>query len=183
MGNRSNRRKRWPWLLLGAFAVAAFWLWPRLNPELLEPLIASRFPRVRWIDSETLAAWLARPPAMRPVVLDVRTEEEFATSQLQGASRADPQGDDLEALRIPEDATVVLYCSVGYRSAVLAQKLGVAGVDEVYNLRGGIFAWANEGRPVYTKEGPARQVHPYDRLWGRFLRKELWAPVIEGVGE
>jgi rhodanese-related sulfurtransferase len=181
MGERSKKRKRWPWLLLGAFGAAVLWLWLRPKPELLKPVIAARFPSVRWIDTKTLAQLLTRPPEARPVLLDVRTKDEFATSQLQGARRADPQGGNLEALGIPEDATVVLYCSLGYRSAALAQKLSEAGIDEVYNLQGGIFAWANEGRPVYAEEGRAQQVHPYDHFWGRFLREELRAPLPEGT--
>lgn len=179
MGKRAKKTKRWPWLLLGAFGLGTLLLLRRPRPELLKPLIAARFSGVRWIDTRTLAEWMAPPPAKRLVLLDVRTEDEFATSQLRGARRVDPQARSLDALQIPEDATVVVYCSLGYRSAALAEKLSASGVDEVYNLEGGIFAWANEGRPIYEAQSLAQQVHPYDQLWGRFLRKGLRAPLSE----
>jgi len=72
---------------------------------------------------------------------------------------------------------IVVYCSVGYRSSALAEKLARAGMTNVFNLEGSIFAWANEGRPVYrgdTLLNPA-QVHPFNTKWGQLLRPELRA--------
>jgi hypothetical protein len=48
----------------------------------------------------------------------------------------------------------------------------------VYNLDGSIFQWANEGRPLYSGTNRVASVHPYDREWGRFLKKELHAPAV-----
>jgi rhodanese-related sulfurtransferase len=114
---------------------------------------------------------LADDPSL--VVLDVRTPEEFAVSHLPGAVRVDPDRADLGSLAVAEESTVVVYCSVGYRSAAIAEALEAAGVERVYNLRGGIFAWANEGRPMIRDGAPVHRVHPYDPIWGRLLRKEL----------
>ncbi len=36
---------------------------------------------------------------------------------------------------------------------------------------------ANEGRPVVGPTGPTGKVHPYNRVWGRFLGKERRAEV------
>ena len=47
------------------------------------------------------------------------------------------------------------------------------GYTEVYNLEGSIFAWANEGRPVYRGKERVQVVHPYDKIWGRLLKKSL----------
>ena len=44
-----------------------------------------------------------------------------------------------------------------------------AGFEHVYNLEGGIFQWANEGRALYRAGEPAEKVHPYNRTWGRLL--------------
>jgi hypothetical protein len=70
---------------------------------------------------------------------------------------------------------VVVYCSVGWRSAALADRLLAAGLDDVHNLRGSIFDWANKGLPLVRDGEPAREVHPYGRLWGLLLRPELRA--------
>ncbi len=115
--------------------------------------------------------------APQPLLLDVRSSDEFQVSHLRGAVRVDPEHPDLEALQLPEDAPIFVYCSVGYRSAAVAQQLTASGADEVYNLKGGIFAWANEGRPIIRDGERASAVHPYDGIWGQLLRRELrWTP-------
>ena len=75
---------------------------------------------------------------------------------------------------VSSDQRIVLYCSVGHRSSELAQFLMKKGYTEVYNLEGSIFAWANEGRPVYRGNERVKVVHPYDRTWGRLLKESLW---------
>lgn len=104
------------------------------------------------------------------VLLDVRSAEEFEVSHLAGARWVDP-GKDVagQVGDVPRDAEVVVYCSVGYRSSGAARQLLHAGWVDVANMEGGIFQWANEGRPV----GPAGVVHPYDRNWGRLLGDEV----------
>ena len=155
--------------------VAASALTLGLEPESLEPLISVRFPKVQWVDTTTLADWLAAEPADAPLLLDVRRADEFAVSHLQGARRVDPDRSAIERLELPTGRRIVLYCSVGYRSGAVAERLEDAGYEDVYNLEGGIFAWANEGRPVFHGDTPAGVVHPYDAAWGILLRKDLRA--------
>jgi len=145
----------------------------------LKPVISARFPDVQWIDSATLSRWMKHKAPKHLVLLDARTKAEFAVSHLRGARRIDPDAPDIKSLRIPPDATVVVYCSVGYRSADIAHQLMGAGIGKVYNLEGGIFVWANEGRPVYRDKKRVKLVHPYDKIWGRFLHEDLRAPLPE----
>ena len=70
---------------------------------------------------------------------------------------------------LPEGATVVAYCSVGYRSARLAAALRDRGLADVHNLEGSIFRWANEDRPLFRGDTPVRRVHPFDETWGVLL--------------
>ena len=50
----------------------------------------------------------------------------------------------------------------------------------VYNLKGSIFKWANEGRPVVDSSGQAvSKVHPYSAVWGKCLNSELRASVTK----
>jgi rhodanese-related sulfurtransferase len=135
-------------------------------------LISARFPDVRWVDADTLASWMSGTKTGELVLLDVRNPEEQKVSQLHGAQYLDPAHPDIAALRIPEDATVVVYCSVGYRSAAVIEDLERAGIQNVYNLEGGLFDWANQDRPIYRGEERVEEVHPFNRLWGMLLRKD-----------
>ena len=140
----------------------------------VERMIAAEYPDTPTISADSLAARLGDAP---PLLLDVRTPEEFAVSHLAGARRVDPAGDALppEIGALDRDTPIVAYCSVGWRSAALVQQLRAAGFTDVANLRGSIFRWANEGRPVVRGDSAVREVHPYDRRWGRLLDAELRA--------
>ena len=138
-------------------------------------MIRARFPTVARVSTDTLQSWLDESPQRENLLLfDVREPEEYAVSHLQGARPAPSKDEALKALQgAPSDQRIVLYCSVGYRSSELAQFLMKKGYTEVYNLEGSIFAWANEGRPVYRGKERVKVVHPYDRIWGSLLKKSL----------
>ena len=72
---------------------------------------------------------------------------------------------------------IVVYSSVGYRSARLAHWLAGQGYTNVRNLAGSIFQWANEDRPVFRDGRPTTEVHPYDRRWGLLLESRFRAAV------
>lgn len=128
------------------------------------------FPDVQTISTAELAV-----VKKVPVLLDVRTEKEFAVSHLPGAVQAEKDvAEQLLKMGVPKDREIVVYCSVGYRSAQLAEKLSAAGFLHVLNLEGSIFAWTNEGRSLVNANGPTTGTHPYDRKWGRFLKKNHW---------
>lgn len=132
--------------------------------------IRSRFPDVAQMSTVKLAGLMAAENGDKPVLIDVRAPEEFEVSRIRGAKRAASEHDALQVLmNIDKDYPIVLYCSVGYRSAQLADKLRRRGYSKVFNLEGAIFQWANEGRPVYSDSGRVYRVHPYDRRWGRLL--------------
>jgi|GEM_PF-162527 len=107
------------------------------------------------------------------VLLDAREPEEFAVSRLAGARYAGYDLFDLNMLGdLDRNQTVVVYCSVGYRSEKIAEKLLEAGFSQVYNLYGGIFEWVNAGQPVVDASGKLTDlVHAYNRTWGLFLQK------------
>ena len=151
----------------------------RLEPENdwaeVKRTIRERFPDVRQMSTADLDALLADPAAERPVLVDVRSREEYDVSHLRGALRAESEDEALDVLALePLDRPIVVYCSVGYRSSMLAESLAGAGYTNVANLEGSLFAWANEGRPVVDDSGPVRVVHPYDNTWGRLLDRSLW---------
>lgn len=94
-----------------------------------------------------LAAWLADPTRPAPLVLDVREPWELALAKLPGAQHL-PMGlvpgalDSIDASR-----PVVCLCHHGMRSLQVAHFLERQGFDDVYNLTGGIHAWATQQDP------------------------------------
>ena len=130
-------------------------------------LIQQKFLTVEQISTDQLASWLAsdRPP---PILLDARQPEEYAVSHLPGADHL-PTLVAVQQSEVSLDAMIVVYCSVGYRSARLAQQLQAAGYSHVMNLKGSIFEWHNQGQPLVVDGKPTRAVHPYNRTWGMLL--------------
>lgn len=104
------------------------------------------------------------------VFVDVRPREEFEVSRIPGALHV-PQGGSMD--EIPRNRPVIVYCSVGYRSAQVAEQLQAAGYTNVRNYLGSIFEWANRGGPLEDDAGVATRVHPYSKKWGELLRAEL----------
>lgn len=151
--------------------------------EVLQRRTASKFPEVKWITTEDLARWRADSGRPQPVILDARTGSEFEISHLKGATLIDPYKPSLLALqRLPRDTALVVYSSAGYRGARVASWLGKTGYTRGLNLSGGLFQWANEGRPLFRGESrPTAMVHPYDRKWGLLVerRYRAQAPDLE----
>ncbi len=110
------------------------------------------------------------------LLLDVRSREEYNVSRLPGAVWA--EGDAVAQLRrigIQSSRPIVVYCSVGLRSARLARILAQAGYTNVRNLEGSIFGWANEGRDLENDAGATRGCHPFNVIWGRYLERSRWS--------
>jgi rhodanese-related sulfurtransferase len=83
------------------------------------------------------------------VFLDVRDQPEVNLAKIPGAvhvSRGTMEG-KIEAV-IPRDASVVIYCASGNRSAFAADTLQQMGYVDVCSMAGGIQAWAAEGGDV-----------------------------------
>ena len=154
--------------------------WRSLAFIILKRLISRKFPSVAWLTTKELAQWLNDSSQPQLLLLDARSELEYETSHIQYAERIDPYHPNLEAVTSSKDTPIVVYCSVGYRSARIADRLQQAGCISVYNLEGSIFKWANEKRPLYKNERPTTLVHPYSQLWGQLLNQRDRASVENG---
>ncbi|HUU62085.1 MAG TPA: rhodanese-like domain-containing protein [Acidimicrobiia bacterium] len=83
------------------------------------------------------------------VILDVRTPDEFAAGHLSDAVNLDyysPSFADSLAV-LDRDATYVLYCRTGNRSAEVREMMRGLGFAEVHEIAGGFVAWDEAGRP------------------------------------
>src|SRR5512133_3366490 len=81
-------------------------------------------------------------------LVDVRTDAEVARGKI-------PHGESIPLHLIPmrlneldKSVPTVFYCQMGGRSAQAAAFAAANGFADVYNLQGGITAWAQAGLPV-----------------------------------
>jgi rhodanese-related sulfurtransferase len=135
---------------------------------LIKVWLRKTFPEVPSLTTQELARQLDAGEEFSPILLDARKNEEFAVSHLPNAYLAG-QVETVQQMDLSPDQPMVVYCSVGYRSARLVQKLQQAGFSEAKNLEGSIFQWANEGRPLVRDGKPVETVHPYNPTWGLLL--------------
>jgi len=143
--------------------------------EAVKQEIREKFPDVDHIPIDQLADWILQQRAI--LLVDVREKSEFEISHLENAIHSQQANEIHRLFEEGNFSEVVVYCSVGYRSAEMARLLGHQGLRSVFNLEGSIFEWANQDRPVHSSAGPVEKVHPYDAEWGKLLRRRLRAPL------
>lgn len=116
------------------------------------------------------------------VIFDVREKSEFDVSHIEGAQQLDPGTWGWTFMRKYGERlkgkTIVFYCSVGVRSSKMAQRvqkeLAAKGAKGIFNLRGGIFRWHNDKRPLMSVKGKTPYVHPYDKYWGKLVNRQSY---------
>lgn len=102
-----------------------------------------------------LKALISRDTGGDLKILDVRTPEEFFAGCLKGAKNIDIKAADFDAkiAGLDKNATYLVYCRTGRRSADAYQRMQKAGFTRVLELTGGITAWGEAGNEVQTKCG------------------------------
>ena len=92
------------------------------------------------------------------VLVDVRAPEEVAVSMIPGAITQQQFEKSSQRFR---DGTVIVYCTIGYRSGQYASKLIEQGFT-AKNFKGSILAWCEANQPLVTPQGVAtNRVHTY----------------------
>lgn len=76
------------------------------------------------------------------LLLDVRTDEETAICALPDSIHIPMNLIPLRSNELPDGLPIVVYCHHGIRSLHTAMYLADAGFETLYNLQGGIDAWA-----------------------------------------
>jgi len=87
------------------------------------------------------------------LLIDVREESEYARDHLPGAIHLGKGiiERDIEE-RVPDhNATMILYCGGGFRSALAGDNLQRMGYTHVISMDGGIREWREKGLPL-TKD-------------------------------
>jgi rhodanese-related sulfurtransferase len=110
------------------------------------------------ISSQQLAGYLSRENDF--VLLDIRTEAEFAAGHIQGAQWF-PRGKleyYIQELIQDPNSRIVLYCRTGGRSALATLTLKDMGYSSVVDLEGGFKEWVAEGNSFYNLHGEHKVV-------------------------
>ena len=90
-----------------------------------------------------------------PLVLDVREQNEWDEGHVPGAVHV-PRGhleSRVERAAPDHSRPVLVYCSVGNRSAFAAKTLSELGYEDVVSLSGGFTDWKRNGFPVQLQAG------------------------------
>ncbi|MFK7782811.1 rhodanese-like domain-containing protein [Psychroserpens sp.] len=137
--------------------------------ELLEKYNTKRVP---YISVEQLAM-----PKTNAVILDAREPQEYEISHLKNAIYVGYDNFDINTVinQIPnKEQDIVVYCSLGIRSEIIASKLMKVGYINVKNLYGGIFEWKNKDFSIYnTQKKVTDSVHVFSKEWSKWLTKGI----------
>lgn len=107
------------------------------------------------------------------IILDSREFNEYQVSHIEDAISV---GYDLflmepifETIKNKE-TPIVVYCSLGIRSEMIAAKLKKAGYTDVKNLYGGIFEWKNKQYKVIdSTQQYTNNIHIFSKEWSQWL--------------
>ena len=102
------------------------------------------------IDVATASQRLGGSDESRPLLVDVRERDEFATVRVEGAVLMPLSSFADTYERLPRDRPLLMMCAAGKRSLVAADHLSQQGFSDVMNVSGGITAWRAAGLPVRT---------------------------------
>jgi len=91
-----------------------------------------------------LARWRDDASREAPLLVDVREPREFEYCRIDGALSIPLSELTRRQDELPRDRPLVMVCHHGRRSEHAAMILAGAGFPRVYNLRGGVEAWALE---------------------------------------
>ena len=112
----------------------------------------------------------------KAILLDARETKEYNVSHLKNAICVGYDYFDIQKTieKLPKDKStkIVVYCTLGIRSEIVANKLIKEGYTNVYNLYGGILEWKNNNfQVVDTLGNETEKVHTFNKDWSKWLKK------------
>lgn len=112
----------------------------------------------------------------KAILLDARETKEYNVSHLKNAICVGYDYFDIQKTieKLPKDKStkIVVYCTLGIRSEIVAHKLIKEGYTNVYNLYGGILEWKNNNfKVIDTLGNETEKVHTFNKDWSKWLKK------------
>ena len=152
------------------------WKRPPANWERLEQQLKDNFPEIAPILPAQLSDRETKTKDTAWILLDVRPRSAYAVSHLPQAVPAPDAKSAIAAATGKE--LVVLYDETGRRSADVGREMAKLGFKgHIQRLKGGIFTWAIEKRPLVDDgDKPTDKVAPGDdEHWAKLLPDGLKA--------
>lgn len=146
--------------------------------ESVDEKIEREFPAVQVVSTQVLLTRYEASVDELPIIIDVREIDEFRVSHLDDAlnlETAEAISNMIEEQGLNKDTEIIVYCSVGYRSASVAADLQQRGFTQVRNLEHSLFEWANKGYPMINASGSTVKVHPFNKAWSVLVDESLHA--------
>lgn len=138
----------------------------------IKGLIRLRFPDVQHITTRDLVTIFNQDQPL--LLLDARTASEYEVSHLKGSHLVPEPLEQLKQWAGVTDSTaIVVYCSIGYRSAIITKRLKQLGYLQVFNWNGSLFEWVMKGYPVDQDNQTVQQIHPYNTIWKYWLKRAI----------
>ena len=106
---------------------------------------------MKLISVTDLAQWLADGSRTPPLLLDVREPWEQQICAIEGSQMMPMQQIPARFGTLDPQQSIVCICHLGARSAQVALYLQRQGYEDVYNLTGGIDAWARQVDPAMPR--------------------------------
>ncbi len=106
------------------------------------------------------------------MLFDVREPRECALSHIENALNLGA-AEQISAVRVDREASIIVYCSVGYRSVGGAERLQEMGFIFLLNLQHSLIEWANHGYPMVNAMGLTIRVHSFNRAWDVLVEESL----------
>ena len=103
------------------------------------------------ITPQLLQQWLADRGRKAPVLLDVREPWEYQTCRIEGSTLVPMRAIAARARELDPDSETVVICHHGARSFQVALFLERNGFSKLYNLHGGLQAWADQVEPAMPR--------------------------------
>ena len=103
---------------------------------------------IREIAPADLVAWRTDPERTAPVLIDVRKPWEFEVCHIDGSVSVPLAELQARLAELPGDRPLVMVCHHGVRSFYAAAWLQQMGFADVWNLAGGVAAWATQVDPA-----------------------------------
>jgi rhodanese-related sulfurtransferase len=100
------------------------------------------------LSAPQLKAWLDDPERSKPVLVDVRQPWEFDVCRIEGAKPVPMSAIPARFMELDRAAETVVICHHGARSYQVCMFLEHQGFTNIYNLYGGVAAWAQQVDPA-----------------------------------
>ena len=103
------------------------------------------------VRARQLAEWLADESRPAPLLLDVREPWEVELCRIEGSAHIPMHLVPMRCEELDSARDIVVICHHGGRSMQVAMFLERKGFGTVFNLMGGVEAWAGEVDPTMRR--------------------------------